>query len=140
MKKQKELKITTEETSTPVEVGPNKEICLKWEEVQPKKEALGYEFGSKNKTKMLLFIKQNNFTRQDYLYFYNLPVARLDDETYEYYVIRRKFCNALQKYKHEIQSMIMMNAMEKFMKEQKDKKEAEEKSAAELGKEIQVNI
>lgn len=114
-------------TSPTEERGPNKLIYNSWDLIAPEKIMGVYEFGSKNLTKILLFIKQGEFTREDYLYFHDLPVVRLEDEEYENYKVRRRFCQSLQKYKHQIQKMLMVNAMEKFMKSEQEKKDSMKK-------------
>jgi len=105
-------------TTDPTVIG-SKEKCLLWDKTIPiKNKENRYEFGSRNMTKMLLFLKENKFTKEDYTLYKNLPNHREENETYDYYKIRRKFCSFLLKYKNAVKSFIFLNAIEDLKNKQ----------------------
>ncbi len=113
----------TESETTKEEIVDTRDKCLRWEEIHPKQNPNKlYDFGSRNLTKMIMFLKDVTLTKEEFQQYLDLLIARLESEPYEFYRIRRVFVQHLLKYRKEVRSFIMMNALQKFMDEQKAEK------------------
>ena len=115
--------MTLEESQQPETVSKIEQIdmCTMWDNTQPKKVGASWEFGSHNFTKMLVFLKDSKFSKEDLKHYLDLPLARADDEDYFYYRTRRKFCSQLEKFRIHVKAFIMMGMMQKFIDDQKAK-------------------
>lgn len=128
--------------------GPTKkeDWCLIWDQTKITRVGGNWELGFKNYTKMMLFLKSNDFSIEDFDYYKNLSIGREPQETYEYYKLRQNFQNALIKYRNAVKGIIfykaMAKAMEKLQKEQEDKKSEENKKlqGTTVGTEPRINI
>lgn len=93
-----------------------------WYKVDPVELKLGnnYPFGSKNLSKMIMFLKNTKITKDqvDYwLDFNNFPASRNTNEVFEDYKIRMKFQNTLIKYRKEVRAFVMLYKMQDTMEE-----------------------
>lgn len=87
-----------------------------------------YEYGSKNLTKMVMFLMRVKITKdqiEHWLDSQKYPAARNADELYDDYKLRQKFQAALIKYRKEVKSFAIMHMMQDFIEKQKEEKKDE---------------
>lgn len=117
----------SETTTNPV-VRDSKHFAQRWLDTFPEKPPIQsiYEFGSFHRTKMLTFLRDNKtFQREDFEFFNSQPVARKEDETYEFYKLRQRFISKLVKFKSEVKQLVMANFIQDFIKKEQIKKDLE---------------
>lgn len=128
-------KVSTQGTGEPIE---KKAWCILWDFTKITKVGANWELGFKNYSKMILFLKNNEFSIEDFQYYMSLPQARLETEEYIYYKVRKRFQDALLKYRQAVKNIIFYKAMTKAM--EKLKKEQEEKAKLEGSTKTEATI
>lgn len=90
--------------------------CLLWANIIVPRVPLTkmWPYGSKNFSRMVMFLGQSKFDRDDFNYYLSLPVARQEGEDFEYYKTRRRFVQALIRYKTEVRRAAFMFTVEKL--------------------------
>lgn len=132
MKKQIKPETLPETQDIPVEVKEvkNKVINKKdypkiWDSIQVEKVMGVFPFGTKNLSKMLIFLDKVHPKQADITYFTNIenfPVARKEKETYPDYKLRQRFISALFNYRHKINNILVMQVIQESMKRVEEEK------------------
>lgn len=102
-----------------------------WDKIQPELIAGHYEFGTRNVTKMLMFLEEVRPKQTDIAYYRsvdNFPAARKPKETYPVYKIRQRFIAALTKYRHKINNILVVQVIQESMKKVEENKKKLEKN------------
>jgi hypothetical protein len=107
-------------TETEVSRNPQ-QLYLVWASINPQKDVGRYLYGSRNLTKMILFLEQSNFGKDNLDYFMSLPQGRQEEELYPEYRIRRTFCQQLVKFLTTVRKGIFLNAIKKLKVNEKEK-------------------
>lgn len=121
-----------ETTETSVEV--KKSLAEQWYETTPEYSARRYEFGTKNFSKMVLFLNAARPSLSELRVYMDMKPARdwENGETYEEYKMRQKFQNALIKYRTFVKSFTLVDSIKKIQ-EKKNELTKQEASTSEEG-------
>lgn len=101
------------------------DYAYEWWLIKPTKDKGAYPFGSKNFSKMMAFLIKAKPTMEDLNYWTNrdnFPVYRKENEEYDFYWLRRRFVQHLEKYRLQIIGIIYMMNIENISKIQKEEK------------------
>lgn len=107
---------------------PVEQLPKIWEEIDPSelKIANTYPFGSRNLSKMILFLRKVKLTKDQvdhWMDFKAFSPKRNENESFPDYKVRMKFQSALLHYKKEIRAFVMMYAMQELLEKNKQEKE-----------------
>lgn len=119
----------TEEIQEIQEVIKREDYAGIWYNTQPLLIMNVYKYGSKNLSKMIDFLLEAKPKKEDIDFWNNkehFPLNRKPEENTEDYHIRRKFINALFKYRKEVRSFTVMFFIQEAQKEA-DKLKSENK-------------
>ena len=95
---------------------------LEWDKVEPVYTG-GYQYGTKSRTKMLLFLERYPLSDQEIIEYRKMTPARYPEEDYLSYRKRRVFQQQLLNHRNVIKQFILKKAMQDLLNEKVNKKE-----------------
>ncbi len=99
-----------------------------WLNIEPERVMNKYEYGSKNITKMVMFLLKVKPTQEEIDHWCNYelyPVYRKEDESYENYKIRQCFRNHLENYRKEVRAIIIQEKIREQIQKLETKQKEE---------------